>query len=147
MIDTSGECWLLVGHVQRWLQGTWPELPPPQRSHTAACFTLRCLVGTRSNCIPNGPAWLRNSWRAKTPRILSGTRRRVWTSSPCTRRQTRLAAQMSCLGCSRSLEGPIPPCTPTDPGPSGSTLASAQWRRATSFIKTTSKVFILYFKI
>lgn len=131
-------CWLHRGHVQRWLPGEWRE--PLFSQRTAPSCTRRRRVGTRSSCIPNGPRWLRNSWRGRTRKIWSGTRRRDSTLSLYTPKQTPPTGRMNCRECFPTLGGPIPPCTPTDRGPSGSTLASALWRRATSSIKITSKV-------
>ncbi len=72
-----------------------------------------------------GLPWPRSSWKGKTQRIWSGGPRKASLLNLCTLRLTPPPSKMSCLESSRSPEGLTPPCTPTDPGPSGNMLDSA----------------------
>lgn len=123
-------CWLcLVLRPQCWTCRAAPDsFTHPDHAKVMWSFTRL------------GPLWLRNSLKGKTPKIWSGTLQRASPSNLCTLKLTRRRLAMSCLGYSPTPEGPTLPCTHTDPGPLDSTLASARWRRATSFTGTISKV-------
>merc|ERR1719234_2119947 len=99
-----------------------------------------------STLILSGVRLLRSNRRGKTQQSWSGKLQRASQSNLCTRVLIYLMERIPCMifiqkeerRCQASTHtpgGPTQPCMPTSHGPSGNTLASAQWKKATSSTK------------